>query len=60
MRASSKVSDNAMKKLIELTTIRITKKLKQQIRTYEVHPRETDEQIIKRILDNFANGRRQA
>jgi len=45
---------------MDITTIRITKKLKQQIRTYEVHPRETDEQIIKRILDNFANGRRQA
>jgi len=45
---------------MDITTIRITKKLKQQLRTYEVHPRETDEQIIKRILDNFANGRRRA
>lgn len=38
---------------MDITTIRLAKKLKERLRKHEVHPRETDEQIIERILSNF-------
>ncbi len=38
---------------MDITTVRISKKLKARLRKYEVHPRETYEQIIERILSNF-------
>ena len=38
---------------MDITTFRISKKSKQRLRKHEIHPRETDEQIFLRILDNF-------
>ena len=34
----------------EWTTIRISKKVKEELRKLELHKRETDEQIIKRLI----------
>lgn len=36
----------------EYTTIRISKEVKKKLRKLELHTRETDEQIIERLLDN--------
>jgi len=38
---------------MDITTIRISKKLKKELRKLEVHPRETDEQIIVRLIKYF-------
>ncbi len=38
---------------MDITTIRISKKLKKELRELEVHPRETDEQIIARLIKHF-------
>ncbi len=38
---------------MDITTIRISKKLKKELRKLEVHPRETDEQIIIRLIKHF-------
>ena len=35
---------------MDITTMRIKKITKKKLRTFEVHPRETDEQIIERLL----------
>ncbi len=36
-----------------ITTIRLSKKLRDRLRKQEVHPRETSEQIVERILSKF-------
>ena len=41
---------------MDITTIRISKKLKKELRKLEVHPRETDEQIIIRLIKYFSVG----
>jgi hypothetical protein len=45
-----------------ITTIRVHKELKKEMRKLAIHPRETDEQILNRLLkDNYkikANERR--
>jgi len=41
---------------MDSTTIRIHKRLKRELRKLEVHPRETNEQIIRRLIDSFKNG----
>ena len=38
---------------MDITTLRISKKLKKELRKLEVHPRETNEQIISRLIKNF-------
>jgi len=38
---------------MDITTIRISKKVKKELRKLEVHPRETDEQIIIRLIKYF-------
>ncbi len=38
---------------MDITSIRISKKLKKELRELEVHPRETDEQIITRLIKHF-------
>jgi len=35
----------------DVTTIRVRKKTKKLLRMFEVHPRETDEDIIKRLME---------
>ena len=35
---------------MNITTIRLSKELKKRLRKLEVHPRETDEQIIERLV----------
>ncbi len=42
---------------MDITTIRISKKLKKEMRELEVHPRETDEQIITRLIKYFKDGK---
>ncbi len=41
------------KKYYDVTSIRISKKLKKELRKLEVHSRETDEQIIIRLIKHF-------
>lgn len=38
---------------MDITTVAISKKLKQRLRKHAIHPRETNEDIIERILSNF-------
>ena len=35
---------------MNITTIRLSKDLKKRLRELEIHPRETDEQIIERLI----------
>lgn len=37
---------------MDITTIRIQKKLLKELRRLELHSRETNEQIIQRLLEN--------
>ena len=41
---------------MDITTIRVSKKLKKELRGLEVHPRETDEQILIRLIKYFKEG----
>lgn len=36
---------------MDITTIRIKKTMKKRLRQFEVHSRETDEQIIERLMN---------
>jgi len=44
------VSFGFNKKYYDVTSIRLSKELKKRLRKLEVHPRETDEQIIERLV----------
>ena len=35
----------------EVTSIRVRQSTKERLRTFEVHHRETDEEIIQRLMD---------
>ncbi len=36
---------------MDITTLRIQKEIKKELRKFEIHPRETDEDIIKRLME---------
>lgn len=36
---------------MDITTIRLSKRLKERFRKLEAHPRETDEQLLKRLIE---------
>ncbi len=38
---------------MDITTIRVSKKLKKELRKLAVHPRETNEQILIRLIKHF-------
>ena len=42
---------------MDITTIRVSKKLKKELRKLEVHSRETNEQILTRIIKYFNDGK---
>ena len=38
---------------MDITTLRLKKDTKKQLREFEIHPRETDEDIILRLIKEF-------
>ena len=38
---------------MDITTIRLNKNTKKELRKFEIHPRETDEDIIKRLIKEY-------
>lgn len=38
---------------MDITTIRLKKEIKKKLRELEVHPRETDEEIIVRLIEEY-------
>ena len=41
---------------MDITTIRLTKNIKKKLRKFEIHPRETYEDIIKRLIKEYEKG----
>jgi len=38
---------------MDITTLRVSKRLRKRLRKHEIHPRETYEQIIERLISDF-------
>jgi len=41
---------------MDITTIRISKKLQKELRKLEDHPRETNDQLLSRLIKFFKEG----